>query len=173
MPLYTVNPSAIHTFFVGYIYNYCNNTSFPVFRPQSVNGYTGYSDAPNYDRNWITTSSLRIRYANTIDTIITGATNNNFQFRFVSPTFVKNSGNFSDPANGDTLVQEFLKLMFVEVPTGARLQHFKDIFLGTLSLTNWRNEWTNYVASNNATSVKIAIDRLVKAIVKSPEFQIL
>jgi hypothetical protein len=153
--------------------NFSTNMGMPIFSPQSVNGYAGYSSSPNYDKNWITTSSLRIRYNNTIDYLINGLTYNGFTFKLNNASFVKDSGYFSNPANADTLVTEFLQMMFVEVPDGTRYDYFKGVFLNNLSTINWQNEWNNYLNTGNANNVKIPIDRLVKAIIKSPEFQII
>jgi len=172
IPLYNTNPSAIHSL-MNVVNNYSSNMGMPVFNPQSVNGYAGYYSSPNYDKNWITTSSLRIRYNNTIDYLINGLTYNGFTFKLNNASFVKDSGYFSNPANADTLVTEFLQMMFVEVPDGTRYDYFKGIFLNNLSTINWQNEWNNYLSTGNANSVKIPIDRLVKAIIKSPEFQII
>ncbi|WP_294199121.1 DUF1800 family protein [uncultured Chryseobacterium sp.] len=172
LPAYTANPSAIHSL-MGVVANYSSNMGMPVFSPQSVNGYAAYSSSPNYDKNWITTSSLRIRYNNTIDFFINGLTYNGFTFKLNNAAFVKDSGYFTNPGNADTLVTEFLQMMFVEVPDGTRYDEFKTIFLNNLSPINWQNEWNNYINTGNATNVKIPIDRLVKAIIKSPEFQIL
>lgn len=172
MPLYTANPSAIHSL-MNVVYTYSNNSGMPIFRPQSVNGYSGYSSSPHFDKNWITTSSLRIRYNNTIDYFINGLTYNGFNFKLNNASFVKDSGYFSNPGSADILVTEFLQMMMVEVPDGERYTYFKTVFLNNLSTTNWLNEWTNYVNTGVATNVKIPIDRLVKAIIKSPEFQII
>ncbi|KQS94341.1 DUF1800 family protein [Chryseobacterium sp. Leaf394] len=172
LPLYTVNPSAIHSL-MNVVYTYSNNAGMPIFRPQSVNGYSGYSSSPHYDKNWITTSSLRIRYNNTIDYFINGLTYNGFNFKLNNAAFVKDSGYFSNPGNADVLVTEFLQMMMVEVPDGDRYIYFKTVFLNNLSATNWLNEWTIYINTGVATNVKIPIDRLVKAIIKSPEFQII
>lgn len=172
LPLYTANPSAIHSL-MNVVYTYSNNAGMPIFRPQSVNGYPGYSSSPHYDKNWITTSSLRIRYNNTIDYFISGLTYNGFNFKLNNAGFVKDSGYFSNPGNADILVTEFLQMLLVEVPDGDRYIYFKTVFLNNLSLTNWLNEWTNYINTGVATNVKIPIDRLVKAIIKSPEFQII
>ncbi len=172
LPAYTANPSAIHSL-MGVVANYSFNMGMPVFSPQSVNGYAAYSSSPNYDKNWITTSSLRIRYNNTIDFFINGLTYNGFSFKLNNAVFVKDSGYFTNPGNADTLVTEFLQMMFVEVPDGTRYDEFKTIFLNNLSPINWLNEWNNYISTGNATNVKIPIDRLVKAIIKSPEFQII
>ncbi|WP_124639482.1 MULTISPECIES: hypothetical protein [Amniculibacterium] len=89
-----------------------------------------------------------------------------------NPDFVKNSGNFSNPGNVDVLVSEFCALLHIEIPPSDRLLYFKTVFLNGLSPTNWLNEWNNYVNTGTATNVKIPLDRLVKALIKSPEFQI-
>ncbi|WP_294213361.1 DUF1800 family protein [uncultured Chryseobacterium sp.] len=172
VPLYTVNPSAIHSL-MNVVNTYASNAGMPLFRPQSVNGYSGYSSSPAYYKNWITTSSLRIRYNNTIDYLINGLTYNGFTFKLYNAPFVKDSGYFSNPGDTDTLVTEFLQMMFVEVPTGDRYNYFKNVFLNNLSTINWLNEWNNYISTGNANNVKIPIDRLVKAMIKSPEFQII
>ena len=172
MPSYSANPSAIHSM-MNVVNTYSTNAGMPIFSPQSVNGYSGYSSSPNYDKNWITTSSLRIRYTNTIDYLINGLTYNGFNFKLNNAAFVKDSGYFSNPGNADILVTEFLQMMFVEVPDGERYIYFKTIFLNNLSSINWLNEWNNYINTGIATNVKIPIDRLVKAIIKSPEFQII
>lgn len=170
VPLYEVNPSAIHSL-MGVVGNFSSNMGMPVFNPQSVNGYAGYYSSPNYDKNWITTSSLRIRYNNTIDYFINGLTYNGFTFKLNNASFVKDSGYFSNPGNANTLITEFLQMMFVEVPDGTRYDYFKSVFLSNLSPINWQNEWNNYINTGNSNNVKIPIDRLVKAIIKSPEFQ--
>lgn len=172
MPAYTANPSAIHSL-MGVVNTYSTNMGMPIFRPQSVNGYSGYSSSPHYDKNWITTSSLRIRYNNTIDYLINGLTYNGFLFKLNTATFVRDSGYFSAPAVADTLLTEFLEMMFAFVPDSTRYDYFKTAFLNNLSVINWQNEWNNFISTGNASSVKIALDRLVKAMVKSPEFQIM
>jgi uncharacterized protein (DUF1800 family) len=171
VPQYSANPTACHSFF-STVYNYCTNAGLPIFRPQSVNGYAGYSSSPNYDKNFITTSTLRIRYNYSIDLIINGLTYNGFQFKLNNPDFVKNSGYFSNPSNADTLVSEFCQLLHIEIPPPDRLLYFKNVFLNGLSVINWQNEWNNYINTGTATNVKIPLDRLVKALIKSPEFQI-
>ncbi|KIC64569.1 DUF1800 family protein [Chryseobacterium taiwanense] len=169
-PLYSANPSSLHSF-LSTISSYSQNSGMPVFRPQSVNGYAAYSSSPNYDKNWITTSSLRIRYNNSIDMLINGITQNGFLYKLNLPLFVKDSGNFQNPADAVQLVSEFCELLFVDFPPATRLDYFKTVFLNGLSVINWQNEWNNYLTTGTATNVKIPIDRLVKALIKSPEFQ--
>ena len=172
MPTYSANPKALHNYLSAFA-TYSQNTGMPVFRPQTVNGYAAYSSSPHYDKNWITTSSLRIRYNNSIDVLINGSTQNGFLFKLNLPIFVKDSGYFQNPGNADILVSNFCELLLVDIPPTDRLNYFKNVFLGGLSLTNWLNEWNNFVNTNTATNVKIPIDRLVKALIKSPEFQVM
>ncbi len=173
IPDYATNPSSIHSFMSARIYSPITNASFPLHRPLTVNGYTGYSDAPNYDKNWVTIGTLRIRYVNSIDALISGYSYNGHLYKLLTADFVRYSGNFSTPANAETLLQDFYDLLFVATPQGDRHNYFKNSLLNGLSIINWQNEWNSYVSTNNSASVKIALDRLVKALVKSPEYQVM
>ena len=172
IPDYATNPSSIHSLMNARVFSVAYNASFPFHRPISVNGYSAYTDGPHYDKNWITTTALRIRYTSTIDALITGYTYNGQLYKLVTPTFVRFSGHFTNPGSADTLLQEFYDLLFVATPQGDRHTYFYNALLGNLSTINWQNEWNNYIATNNSSSVKIALDRLVKAMVKSPEYQV-
>lgn len=108
-----------------------------------------------------------------IDSLIGGFTYNGFQYKLDTVSYVRNSGDFSNPSNATLLINEFLELCFCDVPTGSRYTYFQQALLGNLSAINWQNEWNNYITTSNSASVKTALDRLVKAIVKSPEYQLL
>lgn len=172
-PLYTENTLAIHRMMSWVVRSYSRNAGMLIFTPPSVNGYAGYSSSPNYDKNWITTSTLRPRYNNTIDYLVNGLTYNNHVFKVDIASFVKDSGYFSNQGDADTLVKEFLQLMFVKVPEGERYNYFRTVLLGQLTLANWQTEWSNYQRTNVDTNVKIVFNRFVRAIIKSPEFQIM
>lgn len=171
IPNYNSNPSSIHSF-MGSLLGVSAIGGFNLHNPTTVNGYTAYSEAPHYDKNWITTASLRARYTSSIDDFINAINRNGHRYQLVTPTFVKNSGHFSNPANAVTLMQEFYDLLFVATPQGDRHTYFYNILLGGLSTINWQMEWNNYLKTNNTTAVKTALDRLVRAMVKSPEFQV-
>lgn len=80
-----------------------------------------------HDKSWITTGALRIRYTNSIDALISGYTYNGHLYKLVTATFVKDSGNFSNPANAETLLQDFYDLLFVAIPQGARHTYFREM----------------------------------------------
>lgn len=172
-PLYADNPLSLYHFFVN-THNFFINCGMPLFKPQSVNGFAGYSSSPNYDKNWVTTSSLRIRYIYAIDQIIGGLTIDGVLYKLDLPAFVKNNPTyFPAPSNADTVVTNFLELLHIEVATGARYTDFRTIFLGGLSTTSWANAWNTYATTGNTDSVKTPLNNLVRALIKSPEFQIL
>ena len=166
------DPIAYVYFYYNYLWGRINLSGFPLYRPLTVAGYPPLYELPDYDRLWITTNNLKNRYLYSIDSLIGGFTNNGFTFKLDVVAFVRNSGDFSNPANATTLVNEFLQLCFCDLPTGSRYTFFQQALLGNLSPINWQNEWNNYIATNNSASVKTALDRLVRAIVKSPEYQL-
>lgn len=167
-----LNPLAYTTFYYDYLWGNIFVCGFPLYRPLTVAGYPPMYETQEFDKMWITTSNLRNRYITFIDTFINGVTINGYTFKLDVVAFVRNSGDFSNPANASTLVNEFLELCFCEIPTGSRYTYFLQTLQGNLSAINWQNEWNNYIATNNSTSVKTALDRFVKAIVKSPEYQL-
>lgn len=145
-----------------------------IFMPPNVAGYPPIYEGPLYDKTWINSSNLKYRYSNFIDDLIQGITNLDAPpIIFDTVLYFRNSGNFSNPANATVLLNEFFQLCLVETPTGDRYTYFQQALLGNLSVINWQNEWNNYLATNNSTSVKIALDRFIKAIVKSPEYQLI
>ncbi|MCP9763718.1 DUF1800 family protein [Lacihabitans soyangensis] len=145
-----------------------------IFQPTNVAGYPPITESPNYDKLWINSSNLRYRYSLFIDDLIKGISIPNTPIIvFDTVHYVRNSGNFSSPANANVLLNEFFELCLVEIPTGVRYIYFSQALLGNLSAINWQNEWNNYLATNDSTSVRIALDRFIRTLVKSPEYQLL
>jgi hypothetical protein len=48
---------------------------------------------------------------------------------------------------------------------------YNDVFLDNLPAADWTYEWQNYLSTNNLTEVKIPLEKLLNAIMYSPEFQ--
>lgn len=157
---YESNPSNVNGFFFNRILRYASNVSFSIFAPITVEGYVGYSNSPHYDKFWITTGTLRIRYQNS-------SLPNDIA------KFISNPNYFTDPSNADTLLEELYDLLFVATPQEDRHTYFKNELLGKLSTINWRNEWNNYIATKNSTSVTIALNKVINAMIKSPEYQVM
>ena len=62
--------------------------------------------------------------------------------------------------------------MLPEEVDANRFEYFyKKIFLDGLPPNDWTYEWEAYLTTGNATEVRIPLERLVKAIMYSPEYQ--
>jgi hypothetical protein len=149
-----------------------------LFNSVDVSGYPGYSAKPNYDKNWVTIATLNQRYnAGWIQTLLNGYTNNGFTTRLDSPEFVRTSGYFTDPANADVLIDEFMEILFPSKPQGLRYGFFENALLNGLSKANWATTWNTWVAdvanTTKKNAVRTALNRLILAMAKSTEYQVM
>lgn len=152
-------------------------SGLPIFFPSDVAGYPGYYQEPDYSRQWFNSSTIIARYK-LPQQLLSGrqsyGTNPNgtIYIRLNIVPWTKNSGFFSDPSDPYALVQELLNYLLPEEIDNDRFNYFYlDVFLDNLPPADWTYEWQNYLATGNETEVKIPLERLVNAIMYSPEFQ--
>lgn len=172
IPDYKTHAKTIHDFMYNIVFYNSFNAGMPIFQPATVDGYAGYG-GPNYDKNFVTASTLHTRYHYTIDLLINGLGYNGDEIRFNAASFVRYSGHFSKPMEVDALLQDFVSLLFVKPLSTERFREFEAVFLSGLSASNWLFEWNHYMASGIDTNVNIPLGRLVRAMIKSPEFQVM
>jgi len=172
LPDYVTQNVANYQFYNTRVLNRINRLNLLLWRPFDVSGYAPHSKDPQYNRLWITPITLSARYNDFIDALITGYRHNNVLVQFDTVLFTRNSGFFTNPSDAPTLVNECYDLLFITHPVGGRHSYFQDALLGGLTVINWRNDWNNYIATNNKTTVKVALDRLFKTLIKSPEYQV-
>ncbi|MFN5849989.1 MAG: DUF1800 family protein [Chitinophagales bacterium] len=173
----TTNPLHFHNF-----YNTLRSriwiSGIQLFNSVDVSGYPGYSAKPDYDKNWVTIATLNQRYkSGWIETYLNGYTNNGFTTRLDSPDYLRLSGWFTDPGNADTLIDEIMDLLFPSKPKGLRYGYFENALLNGLSKANWQTTWNTWIADvNNATkknAVRTAVNRLLLAMARSTEYQVM
>ena len=152
--------------------------NLPIFMPSDVAGYPGLYSDPDFSRQWFNSSTIIARYK-VPAMLLTGTR----QFGGGNPnipigiklniaTWVKNSGFFSDPSDPYVLVEELLQYMLPEEVDNDRFTYFYIlVFLNQLPPADWTYEWQNYLTTNDATEVTIALERLVNAVMYSPEYQ--
>jgi len=151
--------------------------NLPVFLPLDVAGYSAYHQQPDYTRHWFNSSSVIARYKLpqmllTGKRVIGGSPNSNIGIKLNIAPWVRDSGTISDPSDSYALVQELIEYLLPEQPSVDRFDYFYNIvFLDQLPAADWTYEWQNYLASGNETEVKIQLERLIHAIMYSPEFQ--
>lgn len=179
IPSPTANPRGhyLNLFSTGILQRVLLPAGMPLFLPSDVAGYPAYYQEPEYSRQWFNSSTIIPRYKFPRQLITGrmdhGATPNAsvfFQLNMV--TWVRNSGFFSDPADPHALVQELLRYLLPDTISDDRFNYFyNDVFLDNLPPADWTYEWQAYLSTNNATEVKIPLDKLLNAILYSPEFQ--
>lgn len=150
---------------------------FFLFEPSSVAGYQAYHQQPDYYRNWFTSSTIAARYK-VPEMFLTGTrvlTEGGLGGVILdSVNFVENPSQISDPENAEAIVTELLTYMLPEFPDEDRYNYFLNtVFLNGLSPLNWKFEWQAYQSTGMDADVKIPLDRLITAIMYSPEYQLM
>jgi len=150
---------------------------FPLFISTDVAGYPAYYQVPDYSHQWFNSSTMIARYklpAMLISGRFTIGANPTGQLgiKLDLPTWVRNSGFFVDPSDPYHLVDKLLTYLLPKEVDGDRFNYFyQTIFLDNLPPADWTYEWENYINTNNDAEVKIALERLLTAILYSQEFQ--
>lgn len=176
-PLTKNNQHYVSFYSRGVIDRIFGMSGLPIFFPSDVAGYPPFYQNPDYNRQWFNSSTIIARYK--LPSIlltgkyqIGGNPNGQLGVKLNIAPWVKNSGTISDPSDSNALVQELLSYLLPEEVDNDRFTYFlNDVFLDGLPPGDWTYEWQNYVATNNATEVTIALERLINAIMYSPEFQ--
>lgn len=151
--------------------------NLPLFFAADVAGYPAYYQDPDYNRQWFNSSTIITRYKMPemflSGTLTIGGQNNQpLGTKINIAPWVRDSGVVSDPLNSQTLVEDLLKYLLPEAVDAERFDYFHvQVFLDNLPPADWTYEWENYLLSNNATEVTLALERLIKAILYSPEYQ--
>ena len=152
--------------------------------PITVEGYSGFYDAPSYSKNWFSANYIYRRFTYGISFKRGKIRNSNtyFPYQVDIVEYIKNG--FDDPAGPGTpqtpigaadaykIINEMLEYFIPEMPTGDRYLYFADALLGGLSPINWYFSWVDYLATNDDTNVRVGLESLYDAILSSPEFQI-
>lgn len=152
--------------------------NFPLFYPSDVAGYPAYHQEPDYSHQWFNSSTIITRYKlgdTLLNGLVVGGLNNvNINIRLRVEEWLKTSGFVQDPSDAYVLVKELLAYLLPEEVDVERFDYFyREVFLDNLPAADWTYEWQNYIATGNATEVRIPLGRLIRAILYSPEFQTL
>lgn len=151
--------------------------NYSPFNPSDVAGYPGFYQEPDISRAWFNSSTIIARYKLPAILLsgrltIGGSVNQSLGVKLDIAPWVKTSGVISDPSDAQILVKDLLDYMLPEEVDAERFDYFYNtIFLDNLPPADWTYEWENYLSTNNAAEVKIALERLINAIMYSPEYQ--
>ena len=160
-----------------------SDACFDLFEPPEVAGYQPIYQSPEFNRLWISAKSLPARYQ-IVDDHLFGPPITQIDVM----AFVNDSTLITDYAGNDPqgtpgphpgpriashLIQELVDFLLPESLHTDRLTYLLDeVLLDSLTELNWMFEWDNYVATGDDSSVKPQIEKLIRAILQSPEFQL-
>lgn len=143
-----------------------------LYEPLDVAGYDAYHQHPDFNRNWISSNNLAERY-NFGAQVISGLNRSkSLGYKLDIIKYVKDSRNISNPSSDVILVNELLDYMLPEAITEERRSYFFNLFTQGLPSSNWAMEWNKYINSQDDMDVRMELERLVNAILQSPEYQL-
>ncbi len=166
-------------FELGMLQRAFGTANLPLFFASDVAGYPAYYSDPDFSHQWFNSSTIITRYK-VGEMYLSGKltigggnqANNPLGTKLDIAPWVKNSGAISNALDSQILVEDLLKYLLPEEVDTDRFNYFHiQVFLDNLPPADWTYEWQNYLNTNDATEVTLALQRLIKAIMYSPEYQ--
>lgn len=145
------------------------------YDPYDVAGYDPYYQFPGYNRLWISPNNLANRY-DFANKLIAGIEDDDgaFHAKLDIVAYIEDTANISDPASAETIVNGLAGYMLSAPLQSERFDYYlNDVLLDQLSAENWQTEWEQYKSTNDDTAVRTQLERLVIAIMQSPEYQLM
>lgn len=184
LPDATDNYRLYRTNFHSIVNEHVNYLGLQMRGPLTVEGYSGFYDAPSYSKNWFSANFIyrRFTYGLSIKRGRIRNSNSYFPFSVDVVSYIKD--NFDDPAgpglpqspigvaDAYKVINEMLEYFLPEMPVGDRYLYFADALLGGLSPINWYFSWVEYLNTDDDTNVRVGLESLYDAVLSSPEFQI-
>lgn len=172
----TADPALYETVYQEGLLLHIDNQGLMLYEPYDVAGYAAYFQFPNFNRNWISPYSLAYRYkfANLLMNGVND-TGDPLGIQLDILDWVENSVHIAAPSDANALVQSLIDWMFPYPLNTARFEFFlNDVFLEGYLPSTWANEWTTYESSgSNEATVRSQLEKIVIAIMHSPEYQLL
>lgn len=176
------NPTTLpFDFYSRFWNNFVHNTflsgaNMIVFDPENVAGHLAYYQAPGFDRNWISASTLIARYRlgeSLLDGFNRINGNATIYAKINISSVIKNGGLISNAADSFILTSELCNALFAQEPNADRVNHFMNSFL-LQGLANyyWITAWNSYLNTNDNSVVEPRLKLMVMKLLSAPESQI-
>ena len=158
---------------------FLDNTFFPMagmilFGPSTVAGYPAVFQAPDYDRQWFSSSTILARYK-MIECLINGrnALGQNGQFGAAVDTVLIIENNISSPGNIYNLVNDIAEILYPFGIQQERIEYFAELILDGYPGYYWEDTWNNYLANGDDTIVRNKLNILITAMFNAAENQLM
>jgi hypothetical protein len=165
---------------MGYVVDRLVDQGLNFYEPFEVAGYPAYHQVPGYNRNWITTYALAHRYraAGILLKTVDEGSERTFHLDIVD--WVENSGFISDPADSLEIMNVLLENLYPVQITQERFDYFLyTVFIGfpdeepSYARSLWTTAWNQYTGSGDDSEVRMLLERLLTALIETPEFQLI
>ena len=158
---------------------FLDNTFFPMagmilFGPSTVAGYPAVFQAPDFDRQWFSSSTILARYR-MIECLITGrnALGGNGQFGSSVDTVLIIQNNISSPENIYNLVNDIAEILYPFGIQQDRIEYFAELVLDGYPGYYWEDTWNNFLADGDDTIVRNKLNILIGAMFNAAENQLM
>jgi len=158
---------------------FLDNTFFPMagmilFGPSTVAGYPAVFQAPDYDRQWFSSSTILARYK-MIECLINGrnALGGNGQFGAAVDTVLIIENNISSPGNIYNLVNDIAEILYPFGIQQERIEYFAELILDGYPGYYWEDTWNNYLENGDDTIVRNKLNILITAMFNAAENQLM
>lgn len=174
----TSNPTG---FYINFWNNFVHNTfltgaNMILFDPDNVAGHPAYYQAPDFDKSWISSSTLIAKYRlgeSLLDGFNRISGNANIIAKINISDVVKNGNIISNASDAYTITAELCNALFAQVPDSDRINYFMNAFLlQELAPSYWTTAWGLFLSNNNNSVVEPRLKLLVTKLLSAPESQL-
>lgn len=166
-----------NTFWYLFTYNtFLVKSNMGLFNPENVAGHAAYYQAPDFDKNWISSSTLIAKYRlgeSLLDGVNRISGNSTIAAKISISDVIKNAGIVSNPSDPFILTSELCNALFAQETNIDRINYFMNSFiLQGNSNYYWTEAWNNFISTNNSSVVESRLKLLVTKILRAPESQV-
>lgn len=164
-------------FWIKFVHDtFLTGSNMILFDPENVAGHLAYYQAPEFDRSWISSSTLIARYRlgeSLLDGFNRISGNANTAAKINISTVIQNGGLISNASDPVALTTELCNAVFAQNPDVDRIAYFMNSFLLQGSVNYyWTDAWNTYLTSANNSVVEPRLKLLVSKLLSAPESQI-
>ncbi|MSP85369.1 MAG: DUF1800 family protein [Flavobacteriaceae bacterium] len=159
-----------------FAYNsFLTGSNMILFDPENVAGHPAYYQAPDFDKSWISASTLIARYR-LGESLLDGnnriSGNATIITKINISTVIRTTNIISVANDPYILTSELCNALFAQNPDTNRVNHFMNSFLlQGLATFYWTNAWDDFIATGVNAVVETRLKLLVTNILRAPESQ--
>ncbi len=170
-----------YEFYINFWNNFGHDTfltgaNMTLFDPDNVAGHLAYYQAPDFDKAWISSSTLIAKYRlgeSLLDGYNRISGNASIKAKINISDVIKSGNLISNASDAFTLTTELCNALFAQVPDSDRINYFMNSFLlQGLATSFWTTAWDSYLSDGKNSVVEPRLKLLVTKILSAPESQL-